>query len=232
MREKVIVIGLDGATWKLLDPLINSGRLPCIARLVEEGARSDLISCIPPTTFPAWKCYSTGLNPGRLGIFGMFQPDFEGRSISIPNSRSFRSTEIWDILGDAGKTVCVINMPSTYPVKEVNGVMVGGPFSPAHGYTYPTEVEGKTLRRIGYRPFLEELVMTEDKASLVGATKEIISTRFQAAEALWREYDPDFIHLTIFHIDTLQHFLWGTQELEEAWAHIDTEIGAERGQRR
>jgi predicted AlkP superfamily phosphohydrolase/phosphomutase len=221
MVEKVIVIGLDGATWKLLDPLVREGKLPCMAALIEKGNRCDLMSCIPPTTFPAWKCYSTGKHPGKLGVYGMFHPNFERGRISIPNSRSFRSSEIWDILGDMGRKVCVINMPTTHPVKQVNGVMVAGPFSSSQGYTYPPEIEKRVLRPIGYRPFLEELVINKDKASLAGATKDIITTRFKAVKELRKELDPDFIHLTVFHIDTLQHFLWGTPELVDVWMHID-----------
>ncbi len=221
MTERVIVIGLDGATWDLIDPMVREGKLPCIARLVEEGKRADLISCIPPTTFPAWKCYSTGMGPGKLGVFGMFRPDFQRRRIEIPSSLSFGRPELWDTLGDMGFRVCVLNMPTTYPVKEVNGAMVGGPFSSSSGYTYPPDIERRLLHRIGYRPFMEELIISEDKASLVGAAKEIISTRFEAAKLLREEFDPDFIHLTVFHIDTLQHFLWGTPELEGVWTHID-----------
>ncbi|HEM60884.1 MAG TPA: phosphodiesterase, partial [Chloroflexi bacterium] len=54
MEDKVIVIGLDGATFTILDPLLEKGLLPNLAGLIEEGSRGILSSTLPPMTAPAW----------------------------------------------------------------------------------------------------------------------------------------------------------------------------------
>ena len=66
---KLLVLGLDGATWDVMTPMMEQGELPHLARLVAEGASGPLLSTIPPVTAPAWSSFMTGLNPGKHGIF-------------------------------------------------------------------------------------------------------------------------------------------------------------------
>ena len=74
---KLVVIGLDSASWNVLMPLIEAGDLPTIERLMTTGVRGYLRSSVPPITFPAWKCYSTGKNPGKLGVYSFTGLDKE-----------------------------------------------------------------------------------------------------------------------------------------------------------
>ena len=62
---KAIVIGLDGASFKLIKPWIEEGVLPNIRKVIEKGVYGDMRSCLPPVTAPNWKCYSTEKNPGE-----------------------------------------------------------------------------------------------------------------------------------------------------------------------
>jgi predicted AlkP superfamily phosphohydrolase/phosphomutase len=59
---RILVLGLDGASLDFLEPLSKKGRLPNIARLMEEGCRTPLESTIPPVTIPAWVSMFTGIN--------------------------------------------------------------------------------------------------------------------------------------------------------------------------
>ena len=65
---RLLIIGIDGGDWDLLDAFIEKGRMPNLAALVRRGARADLTSCFPPVTAPAWTSMVTGVNPGRHGI--------------------------------------------------------------------------------------------------------------------------------------------------------------------
>lgn len=67
---RVLVIGLDGATWDLLEPLAKEGKLQTLRNLMEGGVWGNLESTIPPVTVPAWVSFATGMNPGKLGVFG------------------------------------------------------------------------------------------------------------------------------------------------------------------
>lgn len=115
-KTKVLVIGLDGATWNLLKPWSREGVLPTFKRLMEKGVYGNLRSSIPPVTFPAWKCYSTGKNPGKLGVYLFLKLDMENKKFYFYSSRDFKSKEVWDYLGGKGYKCGVINMPGTYPI--------------------------------------------------------------------------------------------------------------------
>ena len=88
-KIKVLVLGLDGGTWNIIDPLVKAGKLPTIANLIHNGFRGDLESSIPHVTFPAWKCYSTGKNPGKLGCYWFLRPDITKQKFVLNSSTSY-----------------------------------------------------------------------------------------------------------------------------------------------
>ena len=75
MSNKLLVIGLDGASFNVLDPLIEKGHLPTISKLITGGVRSNLETTFPPITAVAWSSFMTGKNPGKHGIFEFVRRD-------------------------------------------------------------------------------------------------------------------------------------------------------------
>ncbi|MFQ5821938.1 MAG: alkaline phosphatase family protein, partial [Candidatus Heimdallarchaeota archaeon] len=69
MEKRVIIIGLDGMPWHILELLIDRGVMPNLKNVVKKGARGTLKSTIPPYTSASWTSISTGVNPGKHGIF-------------------------------------------------------------------------------------------------------------------------------------------------------------------
>lgn len=251
--KKIIVIGIDGASFELILPFIEEGKLPNIKRFFNDGSWGLLESSTPAVTFPAWKCYSTGKNPGKLGAFHWETLDFDKQIRRFHNSKSFKSREVWDYLSDAGYRVAVVNMPSTYPPKEVNGVMVAGePVGESQEYTYPKELQQKLVKEYNYDPHIQnswddgeiilekikeftsnrrnnrtELISEDDferLSHLLEKTKDAIQTRFNLAKDLLSE--ADFMHLTLFYVDDAQHYTWDLKEmLLPLWELIDDNIG-------
>ena len=111
-KINMLVIGIDGACWPLIIKMIDAGELPNIKNLRENGVWGDMKSCIPPITYPAWKCYSTGKNPGKLGVFWWEYLDIEKQRSIIPNSQSFNSKEVWDYLNEYNIKTGIIGMPT------------------------------------------------------------------------------------------------------------------------
>ncbi len=68
-KQRTLVIGLDGATFKVIDRLIADGRMPVLERVAAGGVRGTLESTIITNSFPAWTTCTTGVNPGKHGIF-------------------------------------------------------------------------------------------------------------------------------------------------------------------
>lgn len=124
--RKVVCVGLDGATFDVIDPLIKRGKLPALARLLDSGTRANLASTVPPLSAPAWVSFMTGMNPGKHGIFHFRAMESGALGASLVGSWSFRGRTIFDHASAAGLKVTSFRVPMTYPPWPVNGLMLSG----------------------------------------------------------------------------------------------------------
>lgn len=231
---RTVVVGLDGASWRLLDPWIEEGALPNVAALRERGAWAETRSCLPPVTFPNWKCYSSGKNPGGFGVFWFERVDLGRGRIEVADGSDFHTAELWDYLNAAGQSTGVVNMPTTYPPRPVDGVVVcGGPDavdgeyrSIESGYTYPEELAADLVERFEYRVHPEPLLSASDERGVeVEAILDLLDTRFEVALSLLEERDLAFVHVTLFYLNVLQHFFWNDPPTRRAWELVDEWLG-------
>lgn len=224
-----VVVGLDGANWGLIDQWLERGKLPTIRRLREAGTDAVSRSELPPVTCPNWKCYSSSKNPGELGVFWWEFIDPENGTISFPDANSFETAELWDYLGDAGMEWFCLNMPTTYPPRDIPGghLVAGGPLCGDSGYVADPEFERELEERFGYAVRPETaLTSAEDSDAEVKAILSLMELRFDVLEWYLDEYDPHFAHVTIFMLNILQHYFWNGEPTEAAWRMIDERLGA------
>lgn len=145
-HPRLLVIGLDGATWEMMSPMMAAGELPTLRRLMKEGVSGMLRSTIPPVTAPAWSGFMTGLNPGKHGIFQWRTYDpttYTCLDERLMTSQRLAGRTFWDLLGEAGYRVGVVTVPMTYPTWAVNGYLLAGyPCPDAQlNYAYPADWE-------------------------------------------------------------------------------------------
>ena len=139
---KVLIVGLDGATWSLFEPWARGGRMPGLAALMARGTWGPLRSTVPPLTLPAWSSMMTGRNPGGHGIFA-FRRMVPGsyRTGGLATAADLRAPTMWDVAGRAGKHVGVVNVPPSYPIRPVNGFVVSCMLTPpGEPFTDPPEL--------------------------------------------------------------------------------------------
>lgn len=224
--KKTVIIGLDGSNWPLIRPWINEERLPNFERLVNEGASGISRSYFPPVTCPNWKCYASGKNPGKLGVYWWERIDTDGREMTIPNRTDFTSPELWDYLNDADQRTGVVNLPMSYPPRNIDGVMVaGGPRSREKDYTKPDDLERELEREFDYRVHPENvLTSNEDAGTEVKMVHDLLRTRLRTARTLLEEEDLEFLHVTLFHLNVLQHYFWDGEPTRRAYEIIDEEL--------
>lgn len=129
-ERRVVLIGIDGASWDYLNPLLAAGELPALARVVREGASGRLRSIECHFTPPAWTTLATGVLPHRHGIYSFGSWDGEAGRFSKVSSNEVAAPAVWDVASEAGLEVSVVGMPATYPPHPVNGVMVSGIMTP------------------------------------------------------------------------------------------------------
>ena len=228
-----IVIGLDGANWEMLDDWLTAGDLPRLRRLVDAGVGGTSRSCLPPLTVPNWRCYATGKNPGKLDVFRFDRIDTEAREHVFHDRTDFKSATLWDYLNDEGKRTGIVNSPSTYPPRSIDGfVVAGGPDasetayrSLESGFATPESVERYLQETLDYRLHPEPMISPADQgAAEIEAILDLIDLRFEAAERLFEREKPDFLHLTVFYSMALQHYFFTDEPVRRAWKRIDENL--------
>jgi predicted AlkP superfamily phosphohydrolase/phosphomutase len=128
--RRAVLIGIDGASWDHLEPLLEAGQLPALARLRREGTFGRLRSIDCHFTPPAWTTMLTGVLPARHGIYGFGSWNREERRFEPVRSSDVAAPAVWDVASAAGRRVSVIGLPTSYPPYPVNGVMVSGLMTP------------------------------------------------------------------------------------------------------
>ena len=148
--RRVLILGLDGATWDVLDPMIAAGRMPALKKFIEAGSAGVLHSTTPPITPAAWTTFMTGKGPGRHGIVDFEKYHVHTHELTFNSTFEIREQTLWELLSDKGLRVGSINVPMTYPPTPVNGFMISGFETPSTDvdFTYPPELKQEIMREI------------------------------------------------------------------------------------
>lgn len=124
LDTKLLVIGLDGADWAILDPLLRHGRMPNMARLIARGVRADLQTIVPTLSPVVWTTVATGVEPDRHGILDFMVRDPRTGEEQPVTSVQRRMPAVWDLLSEAGVPVGVVGWWGTWPADAVRGYLV------------------------------------------------------------------------------------------------------------
>ncbi|MFN5785124.1 MAG: alkaline phosphatase family protein [Flavobacteriia bacterium] len=121
---KVLVIGWDAADWKVIEPLIQQGKMPAIQRLMEGGVYGRLQTLDPPLSPMLWTSIATGVRADKHGIGGFIEPLPDGSGLRPVTSTSRKVKAIWNILNQEGLKSNVVSWWPSNPAEPINGVMV------------------------------------------------------------------------------------------------------------
>jgi predicted AlkP superfamily phosphohydrolase/phosphomutase len=211
-KRRVIVIGLDGATFDLIRPWIEDGTMPTLKRLMQKGASGVLTTTLPPISSSAWVSFATGKNPGKHGLVDFVHPRQNSYQISIVSTQQRASKAIWNLLSEKGRKVGVVGMPVTYPPEEVNGYMVSDFLTPSASddYTYPLSLAGELEQAIGGFPLLpdERYRSTKFTDRFIADMVADVERRLEGAEYLLDNKESDFFFVLFWSNDMLQHETW------------------------
>lgn len=203
--KKVYVLGFDGGSFNVLNPMMELGIMPNLKDLVANGFVSHLDTYITGLG-QGWASFMTGSDPTKHGVFYWTL----GKGV---DSIFIEQDTIWDVLSQNGKTVGILNVPYTYPPKPVNGFLVSGVGSTTRPsksvvFTYPPELYREMLSSgINYERgwYLSE---NDDPAKCVKQINNITQLRIQSAKHLLEKYDPEFFMIVFRGFDWIQHYFW------------------------
>ena len=211
IKRKVAVFGLDGITFDLLQPWLDEGRLPHLAKLLAEGADGRLRSTIPPVSASAWASFATGSNPGQHGLVDFTYPATDGYEIQVSNGRTRSAPALWEIVGRAGGQTGVVSLPMTYPPQPLNGFMVCSFLTPSTDsrYTYPNSLQEEITETTGAFPlYMSEKGRGSDPARFVRACKQMEIDRARAVKHLLQTKPWHLFIYVMETTDNLQHEVW------------------------
>jgi len=231
-RGRVLLIGIDGATLRVAEPLMQEGRLPNLARIAREGVFGPLRSVQPLLSPRIWNSIATGKTAQKHGIVN-FAREREDGSHELLLSTDRRVHTLWNIASNAGFTVAVVNWWNTFPPDRVHGVIVSD-------HLLSREIEGRQMLSgaappptgtvvfpAEWQPRLASLLENEVppvdfEDPFAGAENlpawlkpEALTRRYREdgtltrfALEIEREVEPDVLMLLLTGIDRISHFLW------------------------
>ncbi|MBI4850970.1 MAG: alkaline phosphatase family protein [Acidobacteria bacterium] len=212
VKKRAVIIGLDGATFDIIDPMIAQGRLPNLQRLIEGGVSGALRSTLHPNSFPGWSSCTTGTSEGMHGVYSPF--------IKVPGAYEFRAMSgldiqtktIWEILSDRGRSVGVVNVPTTYPTVPVNGFLVTGMLTPSleSQFTHPPELKSELLQAVD--DYIIEPKRNNNKEEKAEEFRLCLDARQRALDFLLPKYDLDFLMVVFSILDRTQHDFWADMD--------------------
>ncbi len=213
--RKVFLIGLDGATFDIIIPLVEKGEMKNIASLMREGVWSKLRSTIPAFSPIAWTSLMTGVNPGKHGIVDVYNHHTDYR-LSLVNSTYRRYKPMWSVLNEFDKKTGIMNVPLTYPPEKVDGFMITGMLTPENvdDFVYPKQLYRSLVGRFGEYEF--EAAQSDNLERVINATYEILDQRDKIASYLLSEYELEFFFLVFAETDRIQHQFWKFMDRENS----------------
>ena len=246
MKRRILVIGLDGATFDIIDPLIKEGVMPNLKKLTEHGTVGSLQSTIPPISGAAWVALATGMKPEKTGIFDFrYRRDNSFKLYGV-TSAAYYGRAVWDYLCQAGKRVGILNYPMLYPVYEVNGFMTAGIGASLDGeFAFPKHLKQELNKLAGgqyeitipyYKPRYDDIDF------FLKELNRVFTKKVQVAKSLLRKKRWDLFWVVFSETDWLQHRMWRyidrehplykktnndkyAQSFKEFWYKVDESIG-------
>jgi len=183
--------------------------MPNTAELISQGIFRKMQSSIPEVSSTAWSSIITGKNPGEHGIFG-FMDLFENTyKMRFPNYSDLKAPPFWDLW--EGRSV-IINVPSTYPVRQMNGVHISGFVS----INFEKSVHPKSLvpqlQELDYRLDVDSQKAHSSMELFLSDLNKSLDARIEAYRYLWDNVDWRAFMLVFTGTDRLMHFLWDAYE--------------------
>jgi predicted AlkP superfamily phosphohydrolase/phosphomutase len=231
---KLTVIGLDAATFTVIEPMIEAGELPNLARCFAAGTHGVLRSTTHPVTTQAWTTMLTGVNAGQHGMWEFCERDASGYRLRLVNGSYRQAPTVWERLTAAGRRVGIVNVPFTWPAQEVRGFFIAGLDAAAReaGMTYPRELLSDLRRRYGKLEFDHALPLDEQGYIDIEQMRRALRQKVDYARWLTERFHPDLLVVVFMIADHMQHFGWAEWEekflssrVAEIYRMLDEAVG-------
>ncbi|OGY86815.1 MAG: hypothetical protein A2233_05170 [Candidatus Kerfeldbacteria bacterium RIFOXYA2_FULL_38_24] len=206
MKKKLLVLGLDGADWKILKPFAEKGYLPTIARILKEGVHGALESTIPSMTAPSWTTFVTGKHPGKHGLFDFLLPTDSLAHMKFATSRDIRDKTIYEIVKENGLTPILINLPGSWPPRLADDITITSILTQGDQWIYPASLKKEFPELTKYRLTPNEsLRLKENESGYIEDLLLHLDEWMAATKRIFKEKPWDFFFFLFSHTDWVSH---------------------------
>ncbi len=220
---KMIVMGFDGCTMKLVEKWKD--KLPAFSRLMNQNKLGTLYSTNPPHTAPGWTSAFTGVNSGKHGIYQFWDtqaPQYMGKFM---RSSDLNVLSVWEMLNQLGYRTGVLNVPMTYPPKELDGFILTWPLNNTLRYAYPDGLLIDIAKNGGH--YISDLstMFQGDYEDYAAKAIKITRKRLITLKHLIQEYQYEFYISVFTEMDRVSHFYWNF--MDEGSSYYDDSVAEE-----
>jgi predicted AlkP superfamily phosphohydrolase/phosphomutase len=206
---RTVIIGLDGVPFEMIEHFAGTGVMPNTAKIISDGVFKKMLSSIPEVSSVAWSSMITGKNPAEHGVFGFMDLLPNSYRMKFPNYNDLKAKPFWEQW--PGKSI-IINVPSTYPVQPMNGVLISGFVSiDFEKSIYPPSLS-PVLQDMDYRLDVDSHKAHTDMEAFLADLDKTLDARIRASQYLWEYCDWQTFMLVFTGTDRLMHFLWEAYE--------------------
>ncbi len=207
---RVLLIGWDGADWRILDPLLERGDLPNLQALISKGQRAVLRSTIPTHSWAAWPSFLTGVDPADHGVYDILET-VPGTHKAYPVTfRSIKERTFVEDLSAAGKVGVYADVPLMFPPPAIDGrILAGGVLPKGRTYSQPADLP-EQLEKAGVPWVINGMSWTTYRnrpEPYLAEALEVTGKRIRAAEWLMDNTDWDLMASVWVSVDRTQHAL-------------------------
>jgi predicted AlkP superfamily phosphohydrolase/phosphomutase len=205
--KKLIVLGLDGLGLEQARRLAESGVMPNLGGLLNQGEAWLTESPLPEVSPVCWSSMFSGANPGEHGVFGFGHPVPGAYRIKPVDAAGVKVSRLWERMSAANRRSVVLNVPLTYPARPLVGVMVSGfVVVSLERAVYPLDILDK-VKQTGYRPEADMDRGITDPHALARDLARVIDARLALFEQMLEE-ECELYVAVITDTDRINHFFW------------------------
>src|SRR5919106_6662258 len=207
---RVLLIGWDGADWRILDPLLERGHLPNLRSLIDRGQKDVLRSTVPTHSWAAWPSFLTGVDPADHGVYDILET-VPGTHKQYPVTyRSVKERTFVEDLSASGKIGVYADVPLMFPPPDIDGkILAGGVLPKGRTYSQPADLPDE-LEKAGVPWPINGMSWTTFRnrpEAYLDEALAITGKRIRATEWLMDNSDWDLMASVWVSVDRTQHAL-------------------------
>jgi predicted AlkP superfamily phosphohydrolase/phosphomutase len=227
-KPRVLVIGVNGAEWDIIRPLVLRGEMPNLAKMIENGVSGKLQTTSDPNCPKVYSAIFTSTPETENGIGGF--------SVNGVRTRSdyLKGIPFWSLLSDKGVTVGMANVPETFPVRSVNGYMISGMLTTGGDCdgllcspklsevvngepVYPKALKTELMKNVG--DFWIDCSAMPTPEELAGNEKQVIEKWLDRVSEIRRQQTGLFEYLVEHHPSDFTMFVQSCEDRTGHWLY-------------